>query len=199
MILGLYVATTSSGLLSTWSGFGKLLRLLPGQDAQFSTYAGNRYGSATTPLTTAVLDTHPWVGYGLHGFATATDTALVEAVVLSGLIGVACVLVTVAAPVVAALQSTADLPDQRRLLHRAVAILMFASTIGSVALTGNRVSVLVWTLFGLMLVSRSGERPAEPLTEGDAADPVDALTDDTPASTGDRAGVAGPALAPARG
>lgn len=149
VVAALYFGGATLGLFSKWSGFQRVLDLLPGNGATFNTYTGNRYGatSSTQPITHAVLVDHPWFGYGLPGLAKATDTAWLQGLVLAGLFGAACVAVVL----VAVLVGWRGWQGPERLLFGGVAVVVAATALGTPVLTANRVSVLVWALLALML------------------------------------------------
>ena len=97
---GVYIGASELGLFDRWSGWERLVHLLPGGGADFAQYTGNRYGTGSSmePLVRSVMTDHPLGGYGLSGLATATDTAVVQALTLAGLLGATCVVVVLAIP-----------------------------------------------------------------------------------------------------
>ena len=140
-----------------------MLRIIPGlgDDASLAFYTGNRYGSrsSTEPLIDAILSNEPWFGLGLRGVATATDTAFVQALVLGGLVGVACIATLLAALVTGYRKQRHNLEPPERHLFAGVVTIAVLLSFATPLLTGNRVAVLLWVLLGLLLVRAAGDTP----------------------------------------
>lgn len=144
------------GLLPKWTGSRYLAQLVPHSgDNLVELYSGGRFGSNSTvaPVVHAVLNVSPISGIGADGLATAYDSAWVEALVYSGLFGILCYTLVL-------LILWYSWSNRRRALASAESTMiggvLIVTTIGSVgypALTGNRVSTILWIVFGLTILA----------------------------------------------
>ena len=148
--------------LAEWKGFTRLAALLPGSPDWFKTVTGNRYGadSSTQPLITAILHDHPLSGYGLAGLDRSTDTTYVFILSLAGALGLAAVVVQMLALIAGYWNRRKGLQSIEQVFLATLLIVMLASTFGANALHGNRVSVLVWAIAGLLLI-QTLRRPSQ--------------------------------------
>lgn len=156
--IGVYATGGALGLASDWSGWDRLVRLLPWQEGiSFRLYTGDRYGSSssTSPLIEAVLREHPFVGFGVSGLETPTDTLLVQALSLAGLIGVASTLVALGLIIRGYWAQKENWDCDTAIFYGPVALALVVLSFGTPALTANRTSVIAWTLLALMLGSTS--------------------------------------------
>ena len=123
---------------------------------------GNRFGEqgVVLDLATTVLRDDPVAGYGISGLATATDSGLLQALVVGGLVGLALyciVLLVLVYDACVGLRGNGELGDVFVALSVAVAVW----SVGFPTLTGNRISTILWLLFAVMLTgayaARSGQ------------------------------------------
>lgn len=151
--VSMVVLAGASGLFDTWRGVERVTYFLPGGGASLNDYLGNRYssGSESIQLLQEVWERAPLSGYGLGGVDVATDSALVYAMVLGGMLGVGAVLATLATPLEAYRQRRHSIPRSERRLLGGLALVVFLGAIGAPDLVSNRASLVIWMLFTLLL------------------------------------------------
>lgn len=163
-------SAASLGYLDRWVGLERLLMSVPGfgQANRLGALTGNRYGetAATRPLVDALLEHAPWFGMGMRGLDAPTDSAWVQVLVLSGLVGLGLFVAALGALAQGYWRQRTDLPEVERRLFAGLLVVTLASSIGFPVLTANRVGVLGGVLFALLLIRRAPEpEPTEALSE----------------------------------
>lgn len=151
-----------SGFFSEWLGANYLARFLSAPEAQnvIEFYSAGRWneGSSVREVIGAVLETSPIVGVGPAGWRVAYDSGWVEAAVVAGVTGVACLaLIHVNLFILA----NRTFERSRRLLFFLLATLLFGSSFGIPSLTVNRAATIVWISLAL-LVRALGEEVVDP-------------------------------------
>lgn len=145
------------GVMPAWTGSSLLAGLVNPTGNYLTFFSGSRYGGDTSlmELVTYVLSISPWTGFGLRGLATAYDSGWVQAIVFAGLVGVFAYTGALVVLVHAWWTRRHFLaPDESRFAGGLVLLAIGASA-GFPALTGNRVTTVLWLLLSLTLfVSR---------------------------------------------
>jgi hypothetical protein len=153
LITGLLVVI-ESGLAPALSGLTQLQQVLPGSDGQsaIATFTAGRYGSTSSlqSVVDAVTSGPVVFGFGLGGLQVPYDSGFVEALVMSGVLGVACYSLVLAA--VYRQWRRAIVGPERTLLGFLLILLTLAS-FGVPALTANRVSSVIWLLLASLLLA----------------------------------------------
>jgi len=147
-------AAAWTGWLDEWSGEDLLLMLLPNsRHADLEFYLGSRFGetSSTQPIIGAVLSGSPLSGFGAPGLAIYTDTAWVQVLTLTGLLGGAVFVVGLAAVAVGHWHRRHALANAERAFFDAVVLIALLGCLATPALTANRLSVVLWVLLTLAL------------------------------------------------
>ena len=132
------------------------MRQIPGTDGiDVTQLTGGRYGhgGVMAPAIEAVIGSEPVFGFGLPGLATSTDAAWVEMLVLSGIVGVLCLGVVLAAMLVGFAQRRTSLAEPERRLFSGVVAILVISSFGFPSLTDNRLSVIAWVLVTLLMTA----------------------------------------------
>jgi hypothetical protein len=142
------------GVLPDWTGSTFLAQLANPTGNYLTFFSANRYGSDTSlsHLVGYVLSTSPWTGFGLQGLVTAYDNGWVQALVFAGLIGVIAysgVLIVLAH---AWWTRRCIVPPDEAKFAGGLVLLAIGASAGFPALTGNRVTTVLWILLTLMLM-----------------------------------------------
>ncbi|GII21209.1 hypothetical protein [Planosporangium mesophilum] len=159
------VAAESGLLLSSASSdyLGLLLHPSGGANGVMALYTAGRFGgaSALQPVTSAVLESSPWFGFGIRGLAAPYDNAWVEALVVAGIVGAVlytAVLVTLG--VIWARRRT-HVDQAQSSFAGGLVLLVIGASVGMPALTANRVATIAWLLIAFLLLSPT-PKPVEP-------------------------------------
>lgn len=162
LVLGLVllaVGIVQSGVFSGWRGTNYLARLLDPQGGAIGFYTAGRFesGSTVSQVIAEVLKVSPVVGVGAGGWNVAYDSALVESLVVAGVIGMAMYAITLIAVFLIA-RKIVD-AHLRRFAYL-FAILLVGAAAGFSPLTGNRVAAVAWLFIALLLLcSRLSREP----------------------------------------
>lgn len=149
-LIALGVAQT--GLFANWSGAGFLGRLFqPGSsDSLVDLYSAGRFGSSSTlsVIVNDIMGTSPVIGVGARGLTVPYDNGWVEALVVAGIVGVACY--TIALVLFARLARKLEGPESS--LMWGLTIVATAGSLGLPALTANRAGLLLWLVVSILAV-----------------------------------------------
>lgn len=154
---------TTTGVLPTWRGWSTIQVLLSTRHGSYlSDFSGNRFGGqgSLRPIVRAVMHYSPVFGFGAGGLQAPYDVGLVEALVISGVVGVALLLGVYVVLVRLAVTGRRRLQSAESTLGMATVVLALGGSLGLPALTGNRESTLLWIVLGLTVISAPG--PAGP-------------------------------------
>lgn len=167
------------GWLDQWKGAEMLLMLLPNSDqAELTFYLGNRFGetSSTRPIIDAVMSGSPVSGFGAPGLKIYTDTAWVQVMILSGLLGGVLFLVSLAALTVGYWRRRRWLANAERAYFDGVILIAVLGCLATPALTANRLSVVLWVLLTLAMSAQvhrpDHQRSTVPIVHGQAVVPA---------------------------
>lgn len=135
---------------------------------------GNRFGATGVvgDLAGWVMHDAPMAGYGITGLEIATDSGFLQVFVAAGLLGL-CLVLLVCGMILRTAWRTRNIQDQMGPLFVALAVVTVALSVGFPALTGNRITILLWLLLAA-LVSRADvglERTDGESLSHSAADP----------------------------
>lgn len=157
------LGTAQSGLFQGWSGLNYLGRLLaPAENASLiEFYSAGRFasGSSVNNVITSALDVSPITGVGADGWAVAYDSGWAEVLVVSGLVGAAFHVLTLASLLLLA-RRTID--PRRRALTLYVTILLIGADLGIPALTANRAATAIWTCLALLALANHADEASRP-------------------------------------
>lgn len=146
------VALIESGLFGQWTGSVYLLdRLFPSGDVSLiEFYSAGRWntGSGMQGAISSVLGISPWTGVGAGGWDVPYDSAWTEALIVAGLIGAACVALTLFQCGRIAMRES---DPRRRVLLICLAVFLVGASLGIPALTANRVATIVWVTLALLI------------------------------------------------
>ncbi|MEA5121846.1 MAG: hypothetical protein VB040_11355 [Propionibacterium sp.] len=142
---------SSLNVAANWAGFEYFARLFRGPDSDvLSFYTAGRWNSGSGMLSVVqwVLGDSPFIGYGWAGISVAYDSAWTEIIVVSGLLGLGCLVVVLALLTSMALRNQ---NQSTRVLMILVVSLTIGATFGLPALTANRVATWIWVIIGLLV------------------------------------------------
>ncbi|MFL0459143.1 hypothetical protein ACH0CA_01500 [Kytococcus sedentarius] len=141
----------SSTFFTQWAGAERVIAALT-ETTDVAAATGNRYGedSTTKVVSSLVLDHQPLVGFGAQGVSTATDAGWLHILTVSGVIGVALMVVMLLALWVAWLQARTTAPAPVTTLFGGLLVVLTASNLAFPVFIGNRLSVIVWALLAVL-------------------------------------------------
>lgn len=154
---GLSAAAVVAGQagLANWNGSWMLRMLIPGAGSSglFAQYTADRFHSvgASARAWGYVLDTRPWLGYGVGGLAVPYDSGWAEAVVVGGLVGVGLLTLMLVLVVLSWWQVRKIRSPEQRRFATSVMVLCLFGTIGLPVFTANRVGLFLVVLLTLLL------------------------------------------------
>jgi hypothetical protein len=151
------------GVLPSWSTGGAMLQhLVNPRGSIITTYSAGRYGTGGTlaALTGTVLRVSPWAGFGAGGIVTAYDSMWTETLAVTGLFGVGFLLVEFIVLFARWARARTYLARPEWRLIGATLVLALGGSLGVPTLTGQRISVLLWLIIGLLVVPRPGAGPS---------------------------------------
>ncbi|MBX3089079.1 MAG: hypothetical protein KF772_00660 [Cryobacterium sp.] len=160
LVLGLPVliaGIVQSGLLLNWSGLNYLSRLFDWQDAGVLTLlSSGRVGSNSfvDQVLAEVTDYSPLVGVGAGGWQIAYDNAIVESMVISGVLGTIVMILVV----LQICLLIGKLRGEDRFFAVMLAILIIGGNLGFSPLTGNRTSAVSWLVISLLVLLGRNQR-----------------------------------------
>lgn len=140
-----------------WAGFGYLQRLRPTGDVDLvELYTAGRYSADSSLRTTfsGVLSESPLFGLGADGTVTVLDSAWLQILVYTGLVGVALWAAMLASWVLYCLPMRSDQRGTRTLLL-AVVVLLLVASFGFPVFTANRIALPLWALLAVLLAARN--------------------------------------------
>lgn len=153
------VAATQFGIGTEWAGGRMITNMLHPDSNGYGAadlYTAGRFSerSRVWPAVEAILAASPWFGFGAGGLLVAYDTAWLEALAVSGLIGVLAYTGVLLLLVVAwwRLRPVADKP--RSQFAGGLIVVLVGASFGLPALTANRVATVAWLLVTLLLLVR---------------------------------------------
>jgi hypothetical protein len=173
-VIGIAWGATATGVLPEWPGFDAVTGFLSpdggGRGATYL-YTAGRFGSESTltPVIDTVLGKQAWFGYGAAGLGVAYDSGYLEALVMTGVVGLTCHLAVIA---------TLGWTWQRRRSHVSrstsrfsggLLIIAIAGSVGVPALTANRVATVLWLLLTLLLLLPHSDRGTKDQRERELA------------------------------
>jgi len=148
-----------SGLLDQWTGFNYLARLIsPDSDGgALALYTAGRLSDDSHYNTVIgdALSYSPVVGVGAGGWATNYDGAIVESLVVGGVIGLIFYAMIVGGIFTLARRGL-DTPT--RVFAVLLGVVVAGACFGLSPLTANRVSTIIWVLISLLVLVRRSER-----------------------------------------
>jgi hypothetical protein len=142
------------GLLPAWGGGRSGLQFFLHPTGSFaSVYTADRYGQGGTlgAVTADVLHTSPWAGFGASGLNTPYDSLWLEILVISGILGVACMCAILAVLGWCWLQARKLAAPAESMLAGSVLTLAVMSSAGFPSLTADRAGILIWLILGIFL------------------------------------------------
>lgn len=149
-------------LLPQWSGADFLARLVSPQGDYIAFYSAGRFGtnSSLSEVAQAVMASSPITGFGLRGAVVAYDNGWIQSLVFAGLIGAMCYTATLFILVASYYWTRKRGDSAETRLGGGLVILAIGASFGFPALTGNRVTAILWTLLGLTLLVNIRSPPA---------------------------------------
>ena len=146
-----------TGIAPHWAGKDYLLRLMPRNGSNtIELYTAGRLGSSSSlsGAIDAVLAVAPVGGIGVQGISVAYDNGWIEALVISGLIGVAAYTIVLVLLIGAWFRNRSQVSQAASSLAGGVAFISAGASVGTPALTANRCGTIIWLIFGIVLLSR---------------------------------------------
>lgn len=153
-----------AGVLTSWSGLSMLTSIFDSDSFGVGSLTAGRFGESSTleGPAQAVLQHSPIVGFGAGGLAVPYDSMWLEALVMAGIVGVALITVLFALLGIRFFSIwRGRMHTPEALLGGAVVVLTAGASFGMPALTGNRVSTIVWIFLGMLIVTRSKDSGPE--------------------------------------
>lgn len=154
---------TVSGILPPWPGSHSFVQFLDpgsqGRDAA-NLYTAGRFGSDSTltPVIDTIRDNQPLFGYGAHGLLVAYDSGYVEALVMTGFVGLVCQAAAVAVMSATWWRRRRQVDSDLSRLTGGLLFVVVGGSMGIPALTANRVATVVWILLTLVLLAHRPTR-----------------------------------------
>lgn len=153
------LAILSSPLITAWAGLGYLTRLINpfGDEGVIGFYTAGRIadGSMMMKVIEAAIVFNPFVGVGAGGWRVEYDSVIAEALVTTGIIGLALHLLVLVA--------LFTLPFGLINWHERVFTFFFAlitagAGLGFTPLTANRTATFAWMLIALLVLVKRHDR-----------------------------------------
>jgi len=166
------------GLLPTWViGPSTLRRIFSSSNTTLTTITAGRYGADGTlaPLAADILHSSPLVGFGAGGIAAPYDSMWLEALAVSGILGVLLVCFVFIFLFARWTRLRWRLPRPEWHLSGATLVIAFGGSFGLPTLTGNRVSTLLWLIIGVLIVSQPSDLSQQHIQPGQRVLPRTAL------------------------
>lgn len=157
---GAYVVL-QAGWLPAWTGAAQLSQILPKRGESFiSAATASRLGESSSleALVDSVMETSPLVGMGARGLAAPYDNGFVEALVLAGVVGVACYALTLWLWWLSAWRGPRS---SERTFMVGLVLVAAGASMGLPALTANRGATALWILLTLLACSLHKQQPAD--------------------------------------
>lgn len=172
----LAVVIFSVPFIQTWSGLDYLLRFADaGEQSVLELFTAGRWNDGSTLLGVFdyIYTASPLVGVGFRGLDVPYDSAWAEIVVFTGYIGVALLaLVYLFFLIYSVLLKDAS----ARAYGLMFSILLIGASFGISSLTLNRVSVLAWVIFGIIVCLPKGRENGSSGTREGAHNHLNAST-----------------------
>jgi hypothetical protein len=157
---GFWLAGTA-GILPTWGqGTAEMGQLVHPEGSLAAQYSAGRYGAGGTlgPLASDVLHAAPVAGFGAGGLNDAYDSLWLQALVVSGVLGV---VLTAAVFVMlgwrlALLRRAMPKADWQ--LATGATVLAAGASLGIPSLTANRAATMLWLILGILVTARAPAR-----------------------------------------